>query len=345
MAFFQFYYPKRISFSPDDYEPGRLGGGESALVLVARGLAARGHRVEVLNATWRPARYDGVKWFGAWDISSAEQPDVWISVRFEQAVANRGRRRNLFWMLDDRADGAMSMLKFYNDAKVIVASESMRKRLQTAHASERIVMIPLPVETKRYSTWFRPSASNLCLHSSMPNRGLSEFLKIWPYIHDRVPQAELIVTSGWQLWGYTKEEERDRWQQTIPDLLPRGVEIVGVVPRKRLVEIQSHCRLAVFPSHFPEMFCLAAAEAAAAGRPIIASSSEALRERVKDGYTGFIVDGILSEQTVQQEFGERVVDLYRNDDLADSMGHRARKISGQYELDSVIDQWEQVALA
>ena len=76
MAFIQFYYGKRITFGPADENIPGLGGSEGSLLVLSRELARRGHRVEVYNACWAPGEYDGVLWKGAWDIDSAETPDV-----------------------------------------------------------------------------------------------------------------------------------------------------------------------------------------------------------------------------------------------------------------------------
>ena len=86
MAYIQFYYPKRLSFCPLDYETPGLGGSEASLVLVAKALAERGHKVEVYNACWQPNIYNGVAWKGAWEIDNAPNPDVFVAVRFKSAI-------------------------------------------------------------------------------------------------------------------------------------------------------------------------------------------------------------------------------------------------------------------
>lgn len=340
MTFFQFYYPKRLSFCPDDYETGGLGGGESAIVLVSQELAARGHRVEVYNSTWQPKVYNGVNWIGAWELPYADRPDVWVSVRFKQSVAHRGGKCNLFWMLDDRPAGAVHMLNSFSDATVLVASNAMKSRLPDNIDSSRIATIPLPVDSARYTLNQAPSNSMKCLHSSMPNRGLVHFFDVWSQVKNAVPDAELLVTSGWKLWGYEEEEERDRWHQILPKHLPSGVSILGAIPKADLISIQSSCRLAVFPSIFPEMFCLAAAEAASAGRPTVASSYEALKERVSDLSTGYLVDGDISSSDVKEKFANRIIRLYQDDELCDKMGAEARQLSSSYDIKSVVDYWE-----
>ncbi len=125
MAYIQFYYPKRLSFCPLDYETPGLGGSEASLVLVAKALAERGHKVEVYNACWQPNIYNGVAWKGAWEIDNAPNPDVFVAVRFKSAIIDRKAKVNLFWMLDDRVDGAISFVETFPEETVILASDTM----------------------------------------------------------------------------------------------------------------------------------------------------------------------------------------------------------------------------
>ena len=48
MAFIQFYYGKRITFGPIDENVPGLGGSEGSLLVLARELAKRGHRVRCI---------------------------------------------------------------------------------------------------------------------------------------------------------------------------------------------------------------------------------------------------------------------------------------------------------
>lgn len=130
MAHFQFYYPKRLSFCPDDYETPGLGGGESSIVLLTRALAQRGHKVEVFNDSWKPGEYNGVVWRGAWEINDTPIPDVFVAVRFKMAVLDRKAKNNLFWMLDDRADGAIAFSEKFPDETVVVGSDAMAGRIR-----------------------------------------------------------------------------------------------------------------------------------------------------------------------------------------------------------------------
>ncbi|MFJ1618708.1 hypothetical protein ACIODT_40455 [Streptomyces sp. NPDC088251] len=86
------------------------------------------------------------------------------------------------------------------------------------------------METDRYT---RPveNRAPICLYASMPNRGLDAALALWPRVRAAVPAAELWITSGWQLWGFTNSESDDRWNQILgDDALPAGVRLLAPAP-------------------------------------------------------------------------------------------------------------------
>lgn len=343
MAYIQFYYPKRLAFSPVDFEYPGLGGTEASIVLLSKALAAHGHKVEVFCACWKPGVYDGVLWRGAWEIQETPIPDVMVYVRTKSAVINRRASINIFWMLDDRADGAIFFSEKYPNSQVVLASNTMISRLKSAGFRGNITKIHLPIEIDRYIGERLPSDSKICLHTSMPNRGLVELLKFWPQVRNEVPDAQLIATSGWELWGYTKEEAADRLRQTLgTDIEKEGVILTGVLPRQDLIELIKSARIGVFPSYFPEMYCLAAAEMGVAGRPIIASNLDALSERVVDNVTGYSIIGDIRSKSVQRKFVEKITRLLKEDELVNRMGLAAQKQCSIVSCDSVATQWERL---
>ncbi len=68
-----------------------------------------------------------------------------------------------------------------------------------------------------------------------------------------------------------------------------GVTALGPWPRELVMEAVRRCLFAVVPSIWPEPFGLVALEAAAAGKPVIASRIGGLRDIVVDGETGLLV--------------------------------------------------------
>jgi glycosyltransferase involved in cell wall biosynthesis len=66
------------------------------------------------------------------------------------------------------------------------------------------------------------------------------------------------------------------------------VEFLGNVPDGRLADLYSRCLALIVPN--VEEFGIAAVEAQAAGRPVVAVDRGGVRETVLDGTTGVLVD-------------------------------------------------------
>lgn len=344
MAFIQFYYGKRIIFGPIDENVPGLGGSEGSLLVLARELAKRGHRVEVYNACWAPGEYDGVLWKGAWDIDSAEIPDVRVSVRTADSVLENNAPKQVFWMLDDRTDGAIRFRELYPNSPIVLASETMADILHSKGITNEIYKIFLPINERYLCERKLPSECDYCLYSSTPNRGLKALLHMWPEVKKRVPEAKLKVTSGWELWGYTKEEAKDKWLSVMGIVdVPSGVELCGVVSKEQLHRLQASCRFSVIPSDFPEMFCLAAAEIERYGKPLIVSDYKALSERVVNGKTGYSIAGdIYNSGETKNKFIEAMVELFVNAEKANEYGDEALKYGERYAPLIVSKQWEEL---
>lgn len=105
-----YFYLDSVPFTRDVLE-GRtsLGGSESAMVMTAKALAARGHTVQVYAAKLTlkdgdPTVYDGVSWHSNVDLVHAMQsapPDVFVSLRSTAPFAMRlDSGLNLLWNQD-----------------------------------------------------------------------------------------------------------------------------------------------------------------------------------------------------------------------------------------------------
>jgi glycosyltransferase involved in cell wall biosynthesis len=342
MSHWQFYYPKRLSFYPPDLADPGLGGAEAALVLLTQQLARRGHAVEVLNCCYRPGWYEGVRWRQISEKASAPNSAYVVAVRFEEAICGPDAPDALsaYWMLDDRTGGARAFRdRSGAEAPIVIASEAMRRRLMAAGIGGRISTIPNPVDTCVYS--LDVPRRKTCLFASMPNRGLDVVLKIWPSIRSLVVDAELLIVSGWKLWGYTEAEAAARWDEFLASApIPRGAHLLRTVPRGELQRYQRTSWLNLYPCRFPEMFCMSVAECAAAGTPTVTSAIEALEERVVDGETGFLNQGNIDTPRVQEAFIEATARLLLDAPLRAAMSAAARRDASRYDVDNVAALWE-----
>src|SRR5581483_4940202 len=128
----------------------------------------------------------------------------------------------------------------------------------------------------------------VCVYSSSADRGLDKLLAMWPKIRERVPDAELHVFYGWDVF--------DRFLIQQPHMIAfktlvlnqvhdlggeeGGVFMHGRVGQRELSSYMRESRVWTYPSYFLETSCIGAMEARAAGLPIVTTSSGALQETV-----------------------------------------------------------------
>ncbi|MQA82223.1 MAG: glycosyltransferase [Streptosporangiales bacterium] len=346
MAVWQFVYGRRFAFAPPDYESPGLGGSEGSLVVLTRALARAGEQVTVYANTSEPGEYDGVRWMPLPELVRAPRPDVRVAVRYEESVLVAPGARNIFWMLDNQpANAAAFRPQAGASAPVVAASAAMVRLLRTVGVQDSVT-IDHPVDLEEFSL-AEPGVVRrpVCLFSSIPDRGLDVALAIWPHLRERVPNAELHITSGYRLWGFARHEARElesRFAHTPSEAA--GVFVHGVVDRSALRTLQRAARVVLYPCREEEMYCLAVAEAAAAGTPTVTTNAYALSERVVDGVSGYLIDGSIDSPRVQAAFTRLTADLLTDDDLWVKQSLAARDKAGEADSARVAKQWRELAL-
>ncbi|MFJ7258473.1 glycosyltransferase [Streptomyces sp. NPDC098085] len=188
------------------------------------------------------------------------------------------------------------------------------------------------METDRYT---RPveNRAPICLYASMPNRGLDAALALWPRGRTRrgtLDHQRLAALGLHQLRVGRSLEPDPRRRRPACGRPPPCAR-----PRSELIEIQQQAALTLYPCRFPEMFCLSAAESAAAGTPVITSPVDALVGRVRHGSTGLLVDGDIDHPGAQAAFADATVNLLKNPTRRETMAVEARAGTARLAPDTV----------
>jgi D-inositol-3-phosphate glycosyltransferase len=120
--------------------------------------------------------------------------------------------------------------------------------------------------------------------------------------------------------GDENSQEKARLQTLASRMkLTQSVRFIGAVSQDELPVHYNAADVCVLPSHY-ESFGLAALEAAACGRPVVASEVGGLPTIVQSGSTGFLVPAKQSDI-----MAERLCELLNDDVLRSRMGSAARK--------------------
>lgn len=115
-----------------------------------------------------------------------------------------------------------------------------------------------------------------------------------------------------------------------------GVHVTGPWPHRLAIEALRRSLFTVAPSQWPEPFGLVALEAAAAGKPIVASDGGGLRDIVVDGETGFLVPP--QDRSALVEALRRLI---ADAPLRERLGAAARKRAAEFSAEAIVPRFEE----
>jgi hypothetical protein len=307
-----------VAFDGRSAESGPLGGAETAFIGLARGLAARGHRVRAYARGAGRLDDHGVAWAPV-EGGTPETADLYI--------ANRGHR-----LLDRVPRAGRIAFWVHNPARYMVKPRYLlrlwRRRpvvvfLGPFHATTLPGWVPTggrAVISYGLSEVFRHGAARAeappprAIFTSNPLRRLDWVLERWAaQIRPQIPGAELHVFSSLATYGGGSPEKNALARPILArarELAGQGVVLRPPVAKPELVRELMQSRLFLYGGDPGETFCLAAAESQASGVPGVVSRSTCLAERVRDGETGFVLG-----DDDAAGFAARAVELLRDDAL------------------------------
>ena len=181
-------------------------------------------------------------------------------------------------------------------------------------------------------------------YASTPFRGLDVLLDLFPRIRAACPDAELEVFSSMRVYGMSEAEDQKTFEALYRKANQPGVTLIGSVPQLELAERLQHARVLAYPNHYAETFCIAAAEAQAAGCPVVTTALGALTETV--GEAGICIPGDPRTPEYQQAFVDACVSLLTDEARWEALSSRAlAQASEKYSWAGIAAHWETVCRA
>jgi glycosyltransferase involved in cell wall biosynthesis len=320
-----------------------LGGSETMMILYARAFARWGHEV-YCHAPCTPGLYNGVHWLH-YDDPMPELDwaivirDVELMRRYENAKV-RAYLANDPWAINLPQAVGSGLIN-----RVICIS-----RFQQQHLAQQFPSIPEDawmVSSAGVSTMaFRePCLQNpyACLYSSTPERGLAHLLRLWPQIVAQEAQAQLFVTSGFQLYGYSDEQAKEMSDNLYEKLaaLPNVHVSPHPYTRSEYIRIVKGCSIMAYPCTYDEMCCIAALEAQAAGVVVVSTKRGAMMERVPCPGYGILLEGTPGQGDYDQDFVGAVVGLMRDPIRRERIADRSYSLAWKNDYTNLVAQWEE----
>ncbi|BCI53912.1 GDP-mannose-dependent alpha-(1-6)-phosphatidylinositol monomannoside mannosyltransferase [Mycolicibacterium litorale] len=169
----------------------------------------------------------------------------------------------------------------------------------------------------RYGLGERPVV--VCLSRLVPRKGQDMLIRALPAIRRRVPDAALVIVGG---GPYRAALQRQAQQHGVDE----HVRFTGGVPGEELPAHHAMADVFAMPCRTRgagldvEGLGIVYLEASACGVPVVAGRSGGAPETVRDGETGFVVDG-----TDTGAVATAVGDLLADPDRAAAMGGQGRR--------------------
>ncbi len=308
---------------------GGVGGTESSVIQLAEALAARGHTVYALNRSTPAIREGGVIWMPLCDTGALPPVDIAIGVNSSRIFSGLNAQKKVIWLHNPptlrqqlKRRNILALLRHRPHAVLLSNYHSDLLHGWLPYADRSIIFhgiaddffVPEPEQKPR-----PPRA----IFASQPKRGLDFVTEVWPEIHAKAPGAELHVFCP-----QPKEREAVQACGGKP-----GIVVRGSVTRAALAKELRTTRVMLIPGVADETFCLAAAEATAAGVPLVTRGVGALAERVQQGATGFI-------SPASEDFIRDAVRLLTEDDLWLKMHAACVRHPGLDSWNRRVVEWE-----
>ena len=167
----------------------------------------------------------------------------------------------------------------------------------------------------------------------VPRKGQDRLIEVLPAIRKRVKDAALVIVG--------EGPYRSKLEARVRELdLAEHVRLVGRVPLAQLPLYLSAGQVFAMPSRNRlgglevEGLGIVYLEASACAIPVIAGDSGGAPDAVREGVTGFVVNG-----QDRQALIERIVTLLENPDLAKRMGAAGREfVEQKWRWDQIIER-------
>ncbi len=188
-------------------------------------------------------------------------------------------------------------LKAFTLAKaghITVVSHALYQNLATTQLHDKLSIIPMGVDSKRFSPALRSPATNRKNHPELlfvgrlsEKKGVAYLLQAMPQILKAFPRTRLRLVGGGELGEILKKQAEELQ-------LGNNIEFCGAIPNAELPNYYAAADIFIGPSiqatgGDTEGFGLTFVEASLSGCLVIGTRVGGIGDVIKDGETGFLV--------------------------------------------------------
>lgn len=280
------------SFPYDGATPERqpLGGAERGLIGLAVAMAARGHQVSVINRCESAAEIDGVQWL-PWDTPRPPETDVLVALRRPSLLGEIEAEKRYLWAVGSAAGLARAELERH--LPILLFRSSAQRQTWHEEGIACTVLEPGVAEAFRAPPENEPFEPPRVVVTTHPLAGLDGLLDAWvDGIYRKCPEASLHIHSmalaRGASGGVVDDDIRPIFHR-VRAAEPQNVIIERPGTEPQMAAAYRASRLHLYPAMADGADCATLADSQACGLPAVALDCAAVRERLANGETGFVV--------------------------------------------------------
>lgn len=318
-------------WGPDSLKTG-TGGSEEAIIQLAPRLAKLGWDVTVFNNCPKEETRDGVKWTRFERFNPRDIFNILIGWRNNPYLEPKVASKKFIDMHDVPPDYFTK--ESLKDVTLLAKSEYHRSLLPYLD-DDRFEIIPNGIDSEQFTN--TDKVKNNMVWTSSYDRGLEYLLQMWPDIKKEVPDATLDVAYGLNLFDVSprgQTEEGQRWKAKIMSLLNQdGITEHGRLNSEEVAKLYNQADVWAYPTDFPEIDCITATKAMAAGCVPITTDYAVMKERNQ----GIMVKGLGNDPQVQEDFKNQLIALLKDEDRKQQI--RNKLDVTKYSWDTIAERW------
>lgn len=330
-----------IGVVPADIYDRGIGGAELALLSWAEEMARREHRVTIYNDPRDRQDYRGVQYRPINEYNHADERDVMILFRCPHHTFSAARGLRVFWSCDQYTIGNYNSEIFPYAHKIVCISNFHQEyfRVQYGLKKDRSTVIRLGVRAEDYvDARTIPKIKNRMIYCSVPGRGLDQLARMWPTIKERIPDASLVITSDYRLWGLPTAQNQE-YRLMLAD--QPDVIFLGKIPRLDMCRHQKEADVQAYPCTYEELNCISVAECQVGGAVPITSDVGAVDET---NVYGQKVNGMPGQGNFNSRFIDKLhlMCVERRDILEKARELSYNSLRGEFNWTAIAVQWEEL---
>tara|TARA_B100001778_G_scaffold334923_1_gene349127 strand:+ start:1928 stop:3637 length:1710 start_codon:yes stop_codon:yes gene_type:complete len=323
-----------------------MGGSEYCVMKLSEQFANNGHDVTITGGI-TDQDVDGVKYRSIESfINSGENYfDIVISTNYihyiqmlEDFEIDYGK--SYFWIHNEEFYTWYNGVELPNEGldylnhdkldKIIAVSEWQKNILVEKYSLEpsKVSVIGNAISPSDFDDINQEKYKNKVIYTSSPDRGLAQLLDIWPKLKKINPELTLWIAAP----PYTKD-----WDFSLLNTLPLDVRWLGHLPPSELYKQIKSSEYWIYPSTYPETYCITALEMMM-GRVKLISTDTANLKTLLDGKCGLIRSD-LSEPLMKETIISSYVFLKDNEKVAEKYLNIAEGFARQQTWEVRYNEW------